>query len=607
MILIILIAFIFLLLFHVFGKVIITLLNIEDARYPFVYGFIFYIGIFYIFTAPQVFLHVSWMFYFWSMVFVNCLLLFMACYAVIKNRIKLFSRDIIFSQKLFNFIPVIIVVSAFLVIWFFSTGTYFFRVEFAPASSDNFVYLARAIKSIGTDAIFNFPTGVTTVGGQRDVLLYVSYWELLWGFFSEVLPITLLEFVHIVLPLILYPIIVCAIDEFLHKLFPDRVTKSRKYAIFVMLLLVIINGLQLEFVKFLFYPWYGNVFSTMLYIPYFTILASAVLKGNKKMYIPLLLFPFVATGFTAVTLVYTAFAYAVFAYVYWRSHEKNSLQKLFFFSLILISIIFGSVAIIDSVTRDGFSIATIFKFSEHTALAEKEFFRISRGYYLFFIATAMIFLLNNSFRRKENYFEKALIGGSLFFIVLSSLPFFGNMIFNLFGFPYRRLLESLMFFIMMYSGLCLVLMKNQKLKHVCIYCMAALAILVNTHGLFLEIWRPFFGKNPLENTSRVATVSLHLAEEIAKDNQKKGVCFIPNKTIETKNRDIYVDFSMALMGTDKNAFLSDCMNDKDINLEKTDYIVTGSSEEAEKLMSMNLELVYEEHTELISVYLFQNI
>ena len=201
-----------------FGSFITRRLQLNNTKHAYVYGFLAYIMQFFIVTIPMAFLHVSWDVFYYT--HLGLLIIFIACALFeLVYLLKRFNKQI-FWDKVWAYIRSSYGVLAILI---FAVTMYVLadigttiRLDFMRYKLpiiDDWIYLARAAKTIGADAIAPVYTSLVDGRPTTDYPSLIVYWEFFWSFLQSITSLHLLTVVHTVIPLLIYPFYFFAIDE----------------------------------------------------------------------------------------------------------------------------------------------------------------------------------------------------------------------------------------------------------------------------------------------------------------------------------------------------------------------------------------------------------
>lgn len=547
---------IIILFFNFFGIALVEHLQLKKMRNPLIYGFFIYISGFFILSGPMVFLHLSWNIYFNVMAVYTFLVLLYILW--IWYSYKIFSRRINMKKVLKEKWPLYVVIIIVVFVYLASTASFFLNWSYVPASVDDYIYLSYAAKSIGASEIYRNSTVVLSeVMGSTSL---VAYWELFWAYGSTVLHIPLLDFVHTSLAIVMLTLLPVSIDEVSHLandwFIPQKI---KKYFVFSVLVFYIFGNMQYEFAKYMFLPWFGNVFSTALYIPLLLVFFLQALK-HKQMLPVFLSFPIIAIGFSPVSIITTIFLFpvALFFFLRYKTYAIKY-QKMLVISCTLLIIGFSALAIVTFSGSDLHKFLILYKETDSTMLAEKFLFSASfKGRVVLILFASAIFLLKYYVVKMQKS-EIILLCYVAIIMLLSILPIISNIPFNLFSFPYRRFIESITVFYIIYGlGSSIYFIKKRQFL---VFLTIILLIPLTLNGLLIKEWRPFFSPKLITNSTRVHPLTLELAYYFKNIPMIKQVCFLQDELKYgsfSYDGEIKIDFTTALFAVDPQVYLKPC-------------------------------------------------
>jgi len=483
------------------GKVVISVLKLEKTKHTLVYGlFAYFTGVF-ILSGPFTFLHLHWNLYFFTITAYNIVIMGLLLYALYKKIIKVsFSFNSFIRYCKDNYLVLGMIV--FFIFMNFGSDNTLVNDRVGWAAGDDVYYLSWATKNVGHSI---YPLGLNLwvgLGDKYEFLTLIAFFELFWGYMQQAFNIDLVVFVRTTLPIVMYVWFFCTFDEVIFA-FTDKKKYGRfKYAILSVALLYYANGMQSEVYKFMYNPWFGNVFSLMMYIPLLLLFLRLSLTNKKALYL-LWLLPFIASGFSAVSILHAGLTIVPATFLWYRSktyivrHEKKVLYISFVmaFIFLLVSSAASWEGVLGKISQpDG-----LFEILQG---AEMFLAQAALKQRLIFILPGIVIFFYRLARKEVALFEKVAILFSLGIAVSVLVPFLDTAVFLVFGFPYRRVAESYMLALVFYSGAMLLLcVRKVGLKQLLGIFLICSFVFYSTNGFYLHP-RFIFSKQVLRNLVR---------------------------------------------------------------------------------------------------------
>jgi hypothetical protein len=577
------IPFILLFIYKMVGKIVIDFTKLKKTKNEIVYGFFTYMGVFFIISGFFALFHVSWMIYYIIMISYNILIIIMIIFYCWKNGLTInFSFQKIGTYISENWI-VCFVAMGFTLMYFLSYSGIRLDLGYnhAPAIIDDVVYIARATKNIGAAHIQMID--IQAFSGHSNGAnpsSMIAYLELFWAFGSTVFKVDILTFVRTSVAIMTYIIFFATIDELLFAtLEKDIYDKKGKFALFGMLSMYLFNNMQFETYKFMYLPWFGNNFSTIIFLPALLLFLLHSLK-NRLGLIFMALLVLLSVGYTPVSILYTGI-FGIPVTLIWYKYKQYEIKnaKSYMYVGIIISLVFLIVStLISSFGYAPFQLQNILRKTQTTELAELYFYLNSFKGKAFLIFPGILLYFYRVKNKKINTLEKGIVGFLLIIAFVSLIPVARNIIFNIFSFPYRRLLESILLCLVMYT-IVQVVMCFSKINFIKMLCIAFTSIIIAQYssGIHLIYARNYFSINNLFNTRRTLPITDMLAEYLNTIPGDKYICLVPDRIMAEKNNDFYIDIGIAV-SENSTAYLN-CS--KDFIFAGNGYLVISANAEIE--------------------------
>jgi|GEM_PF-5583668 len=564
------IPLILVLIYKMLGKVIITITKLTKTKHEVVYGFFAYMSMFFVLSGFFGLLHVSWSLYYISMIIYNIFIIAIIIFCLLKKIITIkFSFKEIGTYISGNWI-VYIVTTTFILLYILSySGIRLNDVyHHAPAIIDDVVYIARATKNIGAEQIQL--TSIQAFSGHVDSnpTSMIAYLEMFWGFGSTLFKVDILSFARTSMSILTYVIVFTTIDELLYVVFEkDIYDKKGKFALIGMLSLYLFNGMQFETYKFMYLPWFGNNFSTILYLPALLLFLLQALK-NKVGILFILMLVLISVGFTPVSILYTA-VFSIPTILLWFKCKQYEIkhEKMYICLAAMISLIFLLASTLTaSFGSAPLQLQNVFKYTETTIFSEVYFYLSSFGEKAFLIFPGLLLFFYRLKNEKVNIIEKTIVIFLAVIAFVSLIPVGRNLMFNLFSFPYRRLLESILLCLVMYTVVQIILCFSKiTFVKILIIGFASIIIAHYSSNIYMVGARQYFSVSNLFNTRKTAPITDTLAEYLATIPKDKYVCLMPDRVMSEKNQKFQLDIGIAI-SENPNAYIN-C---------STDFLLTGN-------------------------------
>jgi len=451
------------------GKVIVSFLQLENSKHAIVYGLFGYFSGFFILSGPFTFLHLHWHLYFFVMSLYHIALISLIIAAIYKKRIQVDISCNGFLQYVKDNYLVLALIGCFTFMSFASNNTLA-----GGATGDDIVYLSWAAKNINNTI---YPPSINLLDakpGNGDLLTLLSFLQLFWAYMQQAFNVDLVVFVRTSMAIVTYIWFFCTIDEVIFVFTNKRQYARFKYVILVALLLYYVNGMQSEVYKFMYNPWFGNVFSLMMHLPLLLLFFKQSLTNKKALYFVVLL-PLMSAGFSPVSILHTGLTLFPLALlwakykVYPVRHERKILYISFVGSLVFLAVSAFPTArqfvhfILNPAARYDILLST-----------EMFFFRTAFAERLMFIVPGIAIFFYRLARKEVSVLEKQLALFGLAILLIAIVPRVDQLLFVAFAFPFRRVLDSYMLAFVFYSGamllLCVRRVKLPQLVGLVVFC-----------------------------------------------------------------------------------------------------------------------------------------
>lgn len=583
-------SIIILILFWFIGKAVIQVFQFTKSKHPIFYGFLTYTSLFFVLTAIFVVINVSWLIYFSTMLLYTLALFGMSLYILIKNK---FWLQINLKKAVVDNWPYVVTALCFFTLYLFSKGTEYIFASYGgtPVGIDNHVYLSRAAQGIGQahirmtehdTMIKNNPSSLTTI---------IGFWEYFWAFGAEAFRLNLLTFVHSVLPAVIHFVVIAGIDELFYVFSNKKHQHLMKYAVLALLALLVFNNMQFEAIKFMVYPWFGNVLVSTLFLPTVFIFLYHALQ-NRKLIILLLLLPLYFIGFNPIAILFAACTYPVITFLlFWQQKPLQTSDKIWIALFCLGIIGFFCIAGLQGRLSYWRNFSDLLTDNLPANAFERQIFQGTLSIRDLFFFASFIGYIYRASRTKMSMVEKVGAGYLFFMIIISLVPYITYLPFNLFNFIYARYLHAILFLAIPYGvvGLLLLLSTLQWKTNFAILC-SILLVMHARFDWFIPSFPEFFSSDMIFSAERVEPSALALANKLKEIPGEKAICFVPGSLHtykEIEKTEVYIDYLNALMGMDANNYLVEfCYDQKEdvVYLDSANYVVIINSIGKESLL-----------------------
>jgi len=570
------------------GKAVVAFLNLKKTKHTLVYGFFTYFSGFFILSGPFTFLHLHWNLYFVVMTGYNIVVLWFIFYVWSKKKMTIDWRGKTLIQYVKdNYLPLLMVV------FFMLMNVASNNVVAGGAVGDDVYYLSWAAKNIGHTIR---PLSVNLVTGEAsgmDFQALISFLELFWAYMHKALAIDLVLFVRTTMSIVTYVWFFFAVDEVLYVMLQRQHYERFKYTILTAGLLYYVSGMQSEVYKFMYNPWFGNVFSLMIYTPLLLLFFFQSLTHKKALYL-LLLLPLTSSGFSPVSLLHVGLSAFVFTCLWYQHktyrmrYEKQVLALSFFVSCLFLFV--SSVpnwSDIVLVLQEPAQRASILDVAEFVYFKEAFVDRL-----LFLLVGVLIFFYRLA-RKEVTKLEAKLF---LFFFLLlfvALLPGIDKALFVAFSFPYRRVLDSYMLVLVFYSGAMLLTAVREVSWRQLLGIFAVCSFMFyQTSGFYFVddvLFKQHFNPRHVLKEKRLAPVVSKLeAFLLVAVGEKTNVCTFDGREVPYNNGKYRIDLGLAIAPV-PNAYFS-CAQPQNSN-EQLYYVVVNKNDLVANVGATHVEFV----------------
>jgi len=540
------VALLILFLGGLLGKVVVSYLQLKQTKHTLVYGLFAYFAGFFILSGPFTFFHLHWNLYFIVMTLYHFVLIGLIFYMLYKKRITIAcSRETLLQYLKDNYL--VLGMSIFYIFMNFASN----NTLAGGASGDDVYYLSRAVKNIGGPI---YPIGVNLVTGEVgnfDVLSLVSFLELYWGYMQQALQIDLIVFVRTSMAIVSYVWFFYTFDEVIYVLTDKQQYERFKYTILSVGLLYYVNGMEDEAYKFMYHPWFGNVFSLMMYIPLLLIFLRHSLTNKKGLYL-LGSLPFIATGFSPVSVLHAGISMFPAALL-WSQQKTYQVkqEKRILASIFIVAVIFLTVSSFPYWAGIRGAIGVPGALGELIRWSEMDLVQISLKRRFMFMLPGIVLFFYRLARKEVRAFEKYVVLFGLGIVLSVNIPLLNRVLFILFNFVYRRVIESYMLAFVFYSAamllLCLRKVKLPQLLGLSIICSL---IFYGTSGFYFvgsPLFKRYFNIHNLLVEKRVDPAIRGLESLLLKQTDGiTNVCaWEGREEITLNNNEQYIDVALA--------------------------------------------------------------
>lgn len=315
----------------------------KDLTHKTIMGFFFYFTCYGFISIPIAVLHVSWSLFFIIISLYNIILLGVALALLYQNRAEIKISKVKIIEWIKKNIVVICLIGLYFLIYLMSDYSLFWHVN-RGAIWDHSYYASKANAAIGSSHILMINPKYGYVESPMAILVNSTItWELFWSYISSITHLTINQVSKLVMPLIIYIVVFFTYDMVFQKMFKRRnQIFYQGYALLFLLYLIYTtayDGLQDDVSKFMYYPWYGNVLVTMLFIPLTVYLSYKALK-NMKYLILLFLQVIFFNVFSAGGVMYAALLYPIFI-IYWKMFKEYKFKYENIFTYLSLCLLLG--------------------------------------------------------------------------------------------------------------------------------------------------------------------------------------------------------------------------------------------------------------------------
>lgn len=614
------VALIILIIGTLLGQLVLHFCQLEKSKHALVYGLFVYFAGFFIVSGPFSFFSLPWNWYFVTMTLYHVVLLGFFLYGYMKKIIRFnFSFEHLIEYLRANWFVIGMIV-LFTVLNFASYNAWRFSGNYSQAEAivDDFIYLSRAAKNIGHTI---YPMGIDVSSGVQttpELLLLVSFLELFWGYMSQLFQIDLVVFTRTTMSIVMYVWIFYAFDEMLYVMFDKKKYQLFKYTILAFGLLYYVNNMQSEVYKFMYLPWFGSVFSTILYIPLLLLFFFQSL-AHKKSLVLLFLLPFISVGFSPVNILYTAILFFPIMMLWYKNkaYESNDAKQLLYVSFGLFSL-FLFVSIMDNFSKFSENFLMLINYSDLTRYSEMAFFKSAFVDRLMFIIPGLAIFFYRVSLNKVRPIEKWMMFFVCSILLISLMPRMNVALFNLFSFPYRRFWDSLLIGLVFYSwAMILLVLGKLTLVRFVGTLFAFSLVFYQVPGFYFLSNYQFFSIENIFKEKRLPEASEELAIFFKQSQQQVNVCLAqdplqaslndprnPQRIVMSNDGTYSIDLGSGI-ATLPNVYAF-CQQAPD-NMAVQYYVVTNSETIYREIGAEHLRLVKEIVTDELTLEIYQYV
>ena len=588
--------------FWLVGKVVVIAFQIEEEwEHPLVLGFFAYFGVFSLVSIPCIALGINWApFYLIQLIILAIITLGSIIYLMMQKAFK----GVNIQQKISKNIKENWTIYCALIIFSFiyllsSNATYYqpdgFVNRFNLPLIDNDTYLARITRYITLPSLNQ--SDITAINGAKsyNIGALLAIWELLQAFVYKLTQVNIFELLHTTFALFGYVFFFLCFDEMLKQMkrFTDKAENHRVLhflGLAPLLFFVLIHDKN-EFFKLLFFPWYGNVYSTVGFILITITLLLLALRKKQAIFF-LLVLPFVMTGFSGGIITEVAFLLPLIIY----SLAKNTrytlnptIKKIIIGYFIALDIVFLFTAFymvkgsFYSIFSEGMRLGIRRLFITPSLFTERNYFFESIVIVAPIVAIGIfVYLFDKSETKDKQSAELKTI--YLYFVTLVgivSIPKLGNIFFNVFDFAFRRTMASVMMFLTVYSIYVIFTHGRTQWKRLAIFMCGLVFAATSVTGIFILKERAFYKFDNVFNISRITPTAMKVYEYFSKIDTEKKVCvydgLFDGRGLPTENGTI--DYYLPIVATD-NGWTRECdrtiYGEWEDNLDDVNYIIIES-------------------------------
>lgn len=567
---------IFLSIMHIIGKLFIQCMNLHDYKHPMVYGIILYTGISFIIVLFLSVLHVSWNAFYAVLLLYNITVLCLIGFSFFKLKDKLIlkmTKETVLKMVKDNWFIYCMILAFFLLYLTSANGiTYRINAE-SLAGIDDQVYSMIAMKNVGVNHILTNRNGISF-----DVLSAGSLWN---GYWVELLQTDIFTFTRIFLSFTTYVMFFFSIDEVLYLFFKKEYNRV-KFVPIVMFLMFLPLGYASEVSKFMLYPWFGNVQTTMILIPVFFIILFHLRYKFSMVYFLIVACAYFF-GNSIGAIIYIALMLPILAADWYMVGNSNIRKIKISRKTVLVAVISISLTLLILYAYTIIKKANISIFHLHQNLGEvtnqSEFIysrAILRNKSLFM--TLGLGLYGYRLLKKEASISENIIIGTLSTIFLFSIaPITGGILHNSLQFGLRRFLESVSWVIICYG---VIQIYRHISKAVCLKIAlintVIVMILSKTITFYIEAQSYSFSTQNMKYMKKLSPVSENVFHYFNNKSKETHVClmtksglYLTEKTNQTKLvENEYVAYNVLISAT-KNTFVESCVEAN----SKVEYLI----------------------------------
>jgi len=430
----------------VLGKVVAAYLGLKKTKHTLVYGLFAYFAGFFILSGPFTFLQLHWNLYF---IVMTCYNLAIACLLIYAYSKKIITVEFS-AQAILDYVKSNGLVFA-MIIFFILLNLASNNILAGGATGDDIAYLSWASKHIGGQI---YPVKLDPISGSPDKLelvLLLSFLELFWGYMSQAFSIDLVVFARTTMAIVTYVWFFYTVDEVIYVWTDKKQYERFKYTILAAGLMYYVDGMQSEVYKFMYNPWFGNVFSLMMYLPLLLLFFWHSLR-NKKSAVLLGLLPFISAGFSPVSILHVGLTIIPITFLWYKNktyHLRNE-RKLIYISFGM-ALLFLAVSIIPDLFHLRSALFVPGGWHETVLHSEMAFFHRAFASRLLFMLPGIVIFFYRLGRKQVGTLEKWFVLFGLSLLLIGIIPAVDQAVFIVFSFPLRRVLESYMMAFVFYS------------------------------------------------------------------------------------------------------------------------------------------------------------
>lgn len=501
--------------FYVIGYGTKLLLKLQMSH-NLVLGMFSYGILFGIVATPLAVLHVSWNLFFGVITGLNIFILGSSLYLMYKQKEwPVWSLKKI-KEYVISYWPIILLVVLYLLIYLMNDYAFTWHGDHG-AVWDHSYYASKANAAINSSHILQINPKNGTIENPMSMLVNSTVtWELFWSYLSSITGLTINQISKLILPFFIYIGIFFSYEAIFSSLFANK--KCGKFyrgyiAVFLTYLIYTTanSDLQGELKKLLYFPWYGNVQITILFmLTTFYFFHRAL--SDKKWIVVLILQLIFYSVFSAGAAMYAGLMYPWFM-IYWL------FKKSYKFKFDKILVLLGLV---------GFAGINVFYIRSQATVPyiEQEVWinHLNLSTPMFLLASAGITIL--SFQKKLEETTFFLIVFIVFSIAVLLLGPTSTKVFLWYRFALHRYGVSLMLLFLMIGSCGLFYVCKFDKKTIIIMTLPGLILMQKNYDFFLEKNRSSLNPAHILNINRESDEVVSIAQFL-------------NKKAKEKNRSIY--------------------------------------------------------------------